>query len=498
MPVSPTYPGVYIEEVPSGVRTISGVATSIAVFAGWAAKGPIDRAMRVLSWPDYERKFGGLDAQSLLGYAVSQFFINGGQECYIIRLVADDVATSTVVLGDLTFSASNAGVWGDDYSISLAARSDDATRFRIAVIYKAGTSEEAVAEAFENLSMSNTDRRFVEAVINAESSIVRVEATGSTQPSDTVSPAALAGGDDGSVLVPNDADFEDALLPASGTGGVYFLDHVDLFNILCVPGETTDTVLASLEAYCREHRAILIADCASTATFSSLSSGPSTQLTGANGVNAAFYFPWLNAPDPLQENRLREFPPCGFVAGIYARTDSARGVWKAPAGIEASVTGASSTTVQLNNKENGVLNPQAINCLRSFPVYGIVVWGARTLRGNDQVGSEWKYIPVRRMALYIEESLSRGTQWVVFEPNDEPLWAQIRLNIGAFMHGLFRQGAFQGTTPREAYFVKCDKETTTQDDINRGIVNILVGFAPLKPAEFVIIKIQQIAGQIQA
>jgi phage tail sheath protein FI len=147
--------------------------------------------------------------------------------------------------------------------------------------------------------------------------------------------------------------------------------------------------------------------------------------------------------------------------------------------------------------ENGELNPLGINCLRSMPAIGPVVWGSRTLKGDDRLASEWKYIPIRRLALYIEESLYRGTQWVVFEPNDEPLWAQIRLNVGAFMHNLFRQGAFQGSTPREAYFVKCDKETTTQNDRNLGIVNIVIGFAPLKPAEFVIIKIQQIAGDIQ-
>jgi hypothetical protein len=172
-------------------------------------------------------------------------------------------------------------------------------------------------------------------------------------------------------------------------------------------------------------------------------------------------------------------------------------VWKAPAGTEASLTGALGVKTMLTNDENGVLNPKAVNCIRNLPVYGTVLWGARTLQGNDERGSEWKYIPVRRTALFIEESLFRALKWVVFEPNDEPLWAQIRLNVGAFMHDLFRQGAFQGTTPQDAYFVKCDKETTTQSDINRGIVNIIVGFAPLKPAEFVIIKIQQIAGQIQ-
>jgi phage tail sheath protein FI len=152
---------------------------------------------------------------------------------------------------------------------------------------------------------------------------------------------------------------------------------------------------------------------------------------------------------------------------------------------------------KLTDPENGALNPLGLNCLRIFPIYGSIAWGARTLVGSDAEGNEWKYVPVRRTALFLEESLYRGTQWVVFEPNDEPLWAQIRLNIGAFMHGLFRQGAFQGQTPRDAYFVKCDKETTTQADINLGIVNILVGFAPLKPAEFVVIKIQQMAGQIE-
>jgi phage tail sheath protein FI len=179
-----------------------------------------------------------------------------------------------------------------------------------------------------------------------------------------------------------------------------------------------------------------------------------------------------------------------------ARTDTARGVWKAPAGLDAALNGIQGLQVNLTDAENGMLNPLGINCLRDFKINGRVVWGARTLRGADQLADEYKYIPVRRTALYIEESLYRGTQWVVFEPNDEPLWAQIRLNVGAFMHDLFRQGAFQGQTPKDAYFVKCDKETTTQNDINLGIVNIVVGFAPLKPAEFVIIKIQQITGQI--
>jgi phage tail sheath protein FI len=212
--------------------------------------------------------------------------------------------------------------------------------------------------------------------------------------------------------------------------------------------------------------------------------------------NVSTYFPRIDIADPLNAFRLRPTAVSGTIAGLYARTDTARGVWKAPAGTEAALTGVQKLEYKLTDGENGVLNPLAINCLRVFPVYGPVCWGARTLMGADQLSDEYKYVPVRRLALFLEESLYRGTQWVVFEPNDEPLWSQIRLNLGAFMHNLFRQGAFQGQTPQDAYFVKCDKETTTQNDIDLGIVNIVVGFAPLKPAEFVVLQIQQIAGQI--
>jgi hypothetical protein len=256
--------------------------------------------------------------------------------------------------------------------------------------------------------------------------------------------------------------------------------------------------------YCTDRRAMLIIDPpgewgaqAATAAGAAIAGLGDLGISGTSARNASLFFPRVVQPDPLRDNQLDTFSPSGIVAGIMARTDAQRGVWKAPAGLDAALNGIQGLQVNLTDDENGQLNPLGINCLRSFPVNGRVVWGSRTMRGADQLADEYKYIPVRRMALFIEESLYRGTQWVVFEPNDEPLWAQIRLNVGAFMQNLFRQGAFQGKTPREAYLVKCDKETTTQNDINLGIVNILVGFAPLKPAEFVIIKIQQLAGQIQ-
>jgi phage tail sheath protein FI len=520
MPVAVSYPGVYIEEIPSGVRTITGVATSITAFAGWAPSGPTDHAKLVLSWSDYDREFGGMDKRSLLGYAVWQFFLNGGQQAYIIRVVttgsataADNAAMATVTLDTkLTVTAKDPGRWANDYAIVTKKLASDNTRFQLTVANIKQDKAGVPVESFSNLSMLPGDPRFAVTVLKNDSQLVNASIVGGATdpPADTAIPttgpnvgqipdtAKLTNGNDGKPLVPNNSGFESAVFPNSGTGGIFLLDRVDLFNLLCVPGETNPQTLSNLEKFCRDRRAFLIADSAEDAKLDDFQNEAKglTGLTGDNAINAAFYFPWVIAPDPLAENRPGEFPPCGYVAGLYARTDSARGVWKAPAGTDASLTGVVGAKIALTNGENGVLNPKAVNCIRTFPVYGTVLWGARTLQGNDERGSEWKYVPVRRTALFIETSLFRALAWVVFEPNDEPLWAQIRLNVGAFMHDLFRQGAFQGKTPQEAYFVKCDKETTTQNDINLGIVNILVGFAPLKPAEFVVIQIQQMAGQI--
>ncbi|MHA2308978.1 MAG: phage tail sheath family protein, partial [Candidatus Heimdallarchaeaceae archaeon] len=284
--------------------------------------------------------------------------------------------------------------------------------------------------------------------------------------------------------------------------GMYALKDVDIFNILSIPGTTklpvndAAKVISDATVFCEEERAIFIVDPDPRENYVSFESWVNTDVQYSK--NSAIYFPHIKLPDPIDENRLKNFPPSGTIAGIFARTDAERGVWKAPAGTEALMKGVRGLTYVLTDQENGTLNPKGINCLRYFKEYGNVVWGSRTLFGSDSRASEWKYVPVRRMALFLEESLYRGTQWAVFEPNDEPLWAQIRLSVGTFMHDQFRKGAFQGSKPSDAYFVKCDSETTTQSDINQGIVNILVGFAPLKPAEFVIIKISQMAGQLGA
>ncbi len=500
MPQALLHPGVYIEEVPSGVRSITGVATSIALFIGWARKGPTDRALRLTSFADFERAYGGLDIDSLLGYAVRHFYDNGGSDAYVIRIVDDSgagaAATAKATTGDLKVEASSPGEWGKNLEVSAVI---SGTRFRLDVRDKA--NNHAILESFVDLSLVPGDPRFAPAIINGASAYLANLSTTTVPPAAPVLPlasnVALTTGSDGTILRPSTVaaigTFETKLIALFGTGAI--ADRLDLFNIICVPGLNHPATIGTMQGLAKANRAFLVVDCREDATVANVQPPPAG-ITGAAAENSALYFPWVLAPDPLQSGALRAFPPCGYVAGIFARTDSSRGVWKAPAGTEAGVGGATGLKINMSDSENGQLNPLGVNCLRTLPVYGNVVWGARTLHGNNDRGSEWKYIPIRRLALFLEESLYRGTQWVVFEPNDEPLWAQIRLNIGAFLNGLFRQGAFQGKTPREAYFVKCDRETTTQADINNGIVNIMVGFAPLKPAEFVVIKIQQMAGDI--
>ncbi len=521
MPPTFTYPGVYIEELPSGVHTITGVATSIAAFIGWAPQGPVDKTILVESWSDYVRQFGGLSSGNYLGYAVNQFFTNGGQQAYIVRLVATTLdtpaatkmaATASNTVSTLTLFASNPGAWANNIKVTVTPSTADPTRFSLLVQLVNG-SQITTLESYANLSVTSTDPQYVVKVIDGDSNYITFldpAISPPTEPPPPTLPAATANGTlgagtpgvDGDVLVPaTDGNFELALLSATLGHGINLLDRVDIFNLLCVPGEINAPTVKTLQTYCAGKRAFYIVDPPQLSTIAGLrTSGPAgdggVSVVGPDASNAAYYFPWIQAPDPLFGNRPALFPPCGFVAGVYASTDASRGVWKAPAGIDAGLTGELGLQYNLTDLENGDLNIQAINCLRTFKVFGDIVWGARTLAGNDETGSQWKYVPIRRLALFLESSLYNGTQWVVFEPNDERLWGQIRLNVGAFMQGLFLQGAFQGTTPQQAYFVKCDGENNPQSSIDQGIVNILVGFAPLYPAEFVVIQIQQIAGQL--
>jgi phage tail sheath protein FI len=742
MPIAPTYPGVYIEEIPSGVHTITGVATSITAFVGYTARGPVDHAVHIFGFADFERQFGPVAPDSLLSHTVKHFFQNGGTEGYVVRTAAG-AHKASVTMKDgsdagahnvLKINASSEGVWGNNLRVTVDNDSaDPKALFNLSVtefITRDGSLVVGRTETFGNLSMDTMHPSYAVNVINAKSELVIAEpvpgapagarpmpsgtvrtpvhtasvttgeldppppiktndelhyvvngvaadpplkyeqapdlatladilawlqkkipntevaisgkklvfttsnadpnrlGTISFQPGDNpltsiaaklkllegdgatssgrfritvhrdatavkadinipldpslaapttlielasqyqrridtasrdsgnetlrgstvrvvadaiqVLPAPSDSGvwfeffdGDDAKAAPNQTANVAAYAPGAGntargqlqglagtngtapgsaelTGsradktGIYALEDVDLFNLLVMPDATEGQgLLAALSetiTYCEERRAFVIVDVPSDfdnfdKAYSWIGGGDGASLRSRN---VGFYYPRLRLPDPLNPSVVKSYPAAGALAGLFARTDADRGVWKAPAGTTATLEGAVGLSEKLSDPQNGTLNPLGLNCLRLFPVYGAVSWGARTGNGADAMADDYKYVPVRRLALYLEESLYRGTQWVVFEPNDEPLWAQIRLNLGAFMHNLFAQGAFKGRTPREAFFVKCDKETTTQNDIDLGRVNIVVGFAPLKPAEFVIIQIQQIAGAIQA
>ena len=284
--------------------------------------------------------------------------------------------------------------------------------------------------------------------------------------------------------------------PSDYTAAFPIVDReVDIFNLLVLPpavGVAQTPLWGAASVFCQQRRAFLLMDAPVWPDVATAAAGVDSLRIGLVKDYAAVYYPRLTV---LEDGLSVQVGPTGAIAGLMARMDSSRGVWKAPAGTEADIRGVAGLERRLSDPENGILNPKAINTLRVFPT-GVVSWGARTMDGDDSNPSDFKYVPIRRLSLYIEESLYRGLKWVVFEPNDEPLWGQIRLNVGAFMHGLFTQGAFQGKKSSDAYFVRCDGETTTQDDRNKGIVNIWVGFAPLKPAEFVVLYLQQMAGQI--
>ncbi|BDC51040.1 tail protein [Bryobacterales bacterium F-183] len=496
MPTLLSYPGVYIEEVPSGVRSITSVATSIAAFIGNFSRGPIGQPVRLLSAMDFDREFGGLRQDSLASYAIQHFFLNGGSQAWVVRTAAGTpVAASAEVTADsFDLTAVSEGVWGNNLKADVEVLAGSTT-FHLTVREVVGDQNVAI-ERFLNLSLDSANKRSVVKVLANESRLVRAVPKGnSTLPAPSTLAVTLTDGSDGTL--------PDA---AALTAALSAFDRVDLVNILCIPDtdrlgdQSATTVIAAATAYAQSRRAFYIIDIPNGDVQRDTIAEAETWLaSGANPrhPNTAAYFPRPRIADPLDEFRLRTVPSSGILAGLYARTDGARGVWKAPAGLEATLLGVQDFELTMTDAENGVLNPLGLNCLRTFRLAGNVSWGSRTLRGADGLASEWKHIPVRRLALFLEESLYRGTQFAVFEPNDEPLWSQIRLNVGAFMQGLFVQGAFQGTTPRQAYVVKCDSETTTQADINRGVVNVLVGFAPLVPTEFVVVRIQQLAGQTQ-
>src|SRR6266511_1911811 len=363
-------PGVFVEEVSFRAKSIEGVSTSTTGFIGSVPGGPTGEATRIRSFPDYENTFGALDPDRDLGYAVQQFFINGGARAWVVGIPE--------------------------------GRSPD-----------------------ECLSA---------------------------------------------------------------------LDSVPQLALLCLPGETDPGILTAALRYAEQRRTFLIVD--PPGPDPGAAASLVRELARAGSANGALYFPRLRLSDQLESGKERTCPPSGSVAGIYARTDLSRGVFKAPAGSEGMVLGVKDVETRLDHDDVSRLQAAGVNCIRVLPDELPRVWGVRTLMGANGGDSEFKYVPVRRVALFIEESLYRGTQWAVFEPNDEPLWAQLRLATSAFLHRLFRAGAFQGRTSQDAYFVRCDRSTMSQDDLDKGVVRVEIGFAPLKPAEFVIVEIEWLTAHV--
>lgn len=544
----PTYltPGVYVEEVSSGSKPIEGVATSVAAFIGVAERGPINKPISITKPDDFENTFGGYlppgtdietnssgdtKHRSYLAHAVTQFFNHGGSRCYVVRIAKDDAkaaeSADTGLLADVKAAYEtakarhplnpgqdtwNPGQWANDhYDVNITpSKSDPTILFDLTVRYwKTPTDRDlsedewkdgpVIKESYVDLSHWPDSREYAPNVVNEASRLVSIEIDPAHIAADAITVHGLGGeeiyvlssfilGDDGSKVDPS-ADgqiFDDAL---------HSLDTIKDVRLIAIPG-IHDQAKKGV-GYCdnRPER-----DCVFFMDPPENDESPSDIITwledSANSTSSSYgvlYYPWIKADNFGPKGGTEWFPPSAFVMGMCGRIDQRRGVWKAPAGLETPLV-VKDVKYELTDKEQERLNPRGINCLRVIKGTGTVIWGTRTR--STRADPEWRYLPVRRTAIMIERSIYGGIQWAVFEPNDHRLWSSLRANIGNFMDGLFRAGAFQGEKASDAYFVRCGLgDTMTQGEIDAGQVIVQVGFAPLKPAEFVIVRIQQKVNQ---
>lgn len=543
MAITPTYPGIYIQELPSSAHTITAAPTSIAVFVGYTHPFKTPPAnygvpVEIFGFNDYEAQFGGFflsDAvDSNVARAVNDFFLNGGAQAYVVstnstslNYSASDGSNQTAGSNLGSVTAASVNMASDIQFTALEPTDIPATATTPGTVMTivisnvqqtnaAGDTADITisygnrSETYRKVLISVIDPNGMNNRINGISTLVTVAPSpgpnyAASYPPGTTQATLSTTPPPSTVGVFNGRDFT-AVFATNGS-----LDKLPIFNLMAAPGIVNNSVLSEAVAFCERKLAFLIMDPprkdqADPGTFwiGDFIQAGDGEGGGAGNVapkssNGALYFPYLSTTDPLSGAAIQN-PPSGYVAGIYSRTDVNRGVWKAPAGLETTLLDTTGvvTTGLMTESRQGTLNPIGVNCLRTFPT-GTVVFGARTLVGQDTntAFAQWKYVPVRRMALFIEQTLYQNLKWVIFEPNDEPLWTSIRTSIDGFMLTQFSQGAFQGSTPSQAFQVICDSTTTTQADIDNGIVNIIVAFAPLKPAEFVIIKIAQLAGQAQ-
>lgn len=514
-------PGVYIEEFEIGARPIEGVSTSTAGFLGETERGQTTPRL-VTSWFEYLRRFGGFFAPNkYLPFAVKGFFDNGGQRCFIGRIVrataTDDAdngqKASEELNSTLRVEAIGEGAWGNRVGIIVEEGADNTTEtplFRLRIYYwkklpdnftfidpdhednLRKTPRPSDSELFDNISIDEDSPDYFETKVNGISNFIKLSKQGNDD-LQLPAPAPIKPLIDGSDGETGDIDVFDYVRsntdkPGQRKGLTAFKE-IDEISIVYSPFENKISGLrGEIITHCellKDRFAILDADIglADVANIDPRTDRP-TQY-------AAFYYPWIKIIDPLS-GQLKPVPPGGFVAGIYARTDTERGVHKAPA--NEVVRGAKELEFALTKQNQDILNPRGVNAIRAFPGRGIRVWGARTLSANTL----WKYINVRRLFIFIEESIEKGTQWVVFEPNDHRLWARVTATITAFLTTQWREGRLMGTKPEEAFFVKCDRSTMTDDDIVNGRLICVIGIAPVRPAEFVIFRIAQLTGSATA
>jgi uncharacterized protein len=543
--VNTSYPGVYIQELPSLVHSITPSPTSIAVFVGYThpfltPEANQLQAIQLSSVSDYQTNFGGFFYSPWLpdyvGQAVYEFFLNGGPSCYVVGLPAiqyySDGAPAESGGNPVNVAAATVAVAGTDGTITFTAlqpvgiaATAPATgtvgvpmQVAISNLQPAGTGSSAdivisygtVVETYRQVPIAD----IVAALAPSKLVSVTVTDPAPTAYPTTGSPFSLgyASAPEQGWTIINPPDFGQVFEDSAP------LDKVPVFNLLATPGISDYAVTSAAAAYCERKRAFLIMD---TPAPETTDWGPSSNVNwDANSItediaagtlslsagfplsiNASLYYPWLTTTN-LVTGAAEMAPPSGFVAGMFGKEDSTRGVWKSPAGIETSLLGTTGVDPLglLTDAQQGLLNENALNCLRQFPAVGTIIYGARTTAGADlnTAQQQWKYVAVRRMALFLEQTLYTNLTWAVFEPNSQPLWDALTQDVNAFMLSLFRQGAFAGDTPSDSFIVQCDATTTTATDVAQGVVNILVGFAPLVPAEFVVVQIAQLAGQAQS
>jgi len=504
------HPGVYLEEIPSGAKPIEGVSTSVTAFVGAANRGPVGEPVLIGKFEDYAKTFGPVSGtDDDMGLAVMAFYLNGGKAAYVCRLASGTPTKGDVALDGtgsvspaITVEASSEGDWAHDYYV-VTKQDSGGSSFDLEVGTHDAGGNFVAEETYKGLNLDSSSDDFVELRVNNDSSLVQVTvgdgATASTLPDDTPSGGTvLDSTTGGTASAPGSQDYTDFYDDT--------LRKVRDVSIIVLPGQawgdgsSGTAVINATKAHCEATASrVLILDVASGQELKH--AGDVTGLSLPTSTYTTLYYPWVEMANPLYNvdinptaDKTVAVAPSAVAAALWTRTDAKRGVWKAPAGVETQLTGVSSLKYHVEDLEQDQLNPLGVNCIRKLPSYGSVIWGARTLA--TKASPEWRYIPVRRTAIFIERSIYDGIQWAVFEPNDEPLWGALRANIGSFMNGLFRGGAFQGKTADQAYFVRCGLgDTMTQGDIDRGQVIVVVGFAPLKPAEFVIVRIQQKVGQ---